>query len=225
MAVSARREVYAEDALQWLGARTDFSGAAFITSLPDVSELPPLSLAEWKQWFVDAARLILSRCPEDGAAIFFQSDVRKDVAWVDKGYLCQRAAEAEGATLLWHKIVCRLAPGTATHARPAYSHLLCFGKGLKPDFSRAYPDVLPEAGEKNWTRGMGANACLLAVKWVKENTRAHTIIDPFCGKGMVLAVANHLGLDAVGVELSGRRARQARSLQYPPAPTSGERTP
>jgi tRNA G10 N-methylase Trm11 len=38
------------------------------------------------------------------------------------------------------------------------------------------------------------------------------VVDPFCGKGTVLAVANSLGLDALGVELSGKRCRAARKL-------------
>lgn len=208
------REVHHADALAWLQGRNDFSGCAFITSLPDVSELPALDLEAWKRWFVDAARLVLERTPPDSVAIFFQSDIRKDTVWIDKGYLCLKAAEEAKHTVLWHKVVCRLAPGAASHGRPAYSHMLCFTKALRPDLSRAYPDVLPDAGEKNWTRGMGVEACRLAVRYVLENTRARTIVDPFCGKGMVLAVANALGADAVGVELSSKRVKQARALQW-----------
>jgi tRNA G10 N-methylase Trm11 len=37
-------------------------------------------------------------------------------------------------------------------------------------------------------------------------------VDPFCGRGTILAVANHCGLDAVGVEISRKRARKARRL-------------
>jgi tRNA G10 N-methylase Trm11 len=38
------------------------------------------------------------------------------------------------------------------------------------------------------------------------------VVDPFCGHGTILAVANEHGLDAVGVELSAKRARKARRL-------------
>jgi hypothetical protein len=44
--------------------------------MPDMSELFPMSLAEWKEWFVRAAALVLSRCPDGGAAIFFQTDIK-----------------------------------------------------------------------------------------------------------------------------------------------------
>ena len=39
------------------------------------------------------------------------------------------------------------------------------------------------------------------------------VIDPFCGQGTVLAVANELGMDALGVELSRKRCRQALKLR------------
>jgi tRNA G10 N-methylase Trm11 len=38
-------------------------------------------------------------------------------------------------------------------------------------------------------------------------------VDPFCGFGTVLAVANALGLDAVGVAIAARMCRQARELK------------
>ena len=42
--------------------------------------------------------------------------------------------------------------------------------------------------------------------------QAPVIFDPFCGVGTVLAVANRLGLDAVGVEKNRKRAEDARAL-------------
>jgi tRNA G10 N-methylase Trm11 len=41
-------------------------------------------------------------------------------------------------------------------------------------------------------------------------------VDPFCGLGTMLAVANRRGLDAVGVELSAKRAERARALALKP---------
>ena len=125
------------------------------------------------------------------------------------------ASRPTGHSLLWHKVVCRAAPGNITFGRPAYSHLLCFSRGLRLDLSKSTADVLPQAGEVTWTRGMGVQACLAACRYVLENTSTRTIVDPFCGHGSVLAVANWLGLDAVGVELSRKRAKKARALQMP----------
>ena len=42
---------------------------------------------------------------------------------------------------------------------------------------------------------------------------AAIVIDPFCGQGTVLAVANELEMDALGVELSRKRCRQALQLR------------
>jgi hypothetical protein len=209
------RVVHCTDAIAWLEAQPVLAGSSMITSLPDRSEFPALSLAEWEAWFVRAAALVISRTPSDGVAIFFQTDIKTDGAWVDKGYLCQTAARESGARLLWHKIVCRTPPGSVTHGRPAYSHLLCFSKSLSADLARASADVLPDGGDKTWTRGMGVKACLLACRYVLDQTPTRTVVDPFCGHGTALAVANELGLDAVGVELGKKRARIARGLKAP----------
>lgn len=210
-----QRTIYCEDALKWLESRDVQQGASFIASMPDRSEFPSLSLSEWKDWFTKAAALILSRCPDDGVAIFYQTDIKVDGTWVDKGYLCQRAAEQTGHALLWHKVTCRSAPGIITFGRPSYSHLLCFSKGVRVNLERSTADVLPEAGETTWTRGMGVQACIMACRFVLSHTSTRTVIDPFCGHGTVLAVANEMGLDAIGVELSAKRAKKARALQAP----------
>ena len=206
-----QRTVVHAEAVAWLESQESFRGCAFVTSLPDVSETT-LSLSDWKEWFGAAAALLMKRCPEDSVAIFFQTDVKKAGAWVDKGFLCQRAAEAAGMRQLFHKVVCRRPPGTVTFGRPAYSHLLGFSRALEVDMARSSADVLADGGALAWTRGMGLEACRLACRFVLEQTRCRTIVDPFCGKGTVLAVANELGLDAVGVELCRKRARQAQSL-------------
>ncbi len=205
------RTVHCGDAIAWLEAQGVLLGCSVITSLPDTSELPDLSLDEWKDWFVRAAALVMAKVPDDGVAIFYQTDIKKTGVWIDKGYLCSKAAEQVGCTTLWHKVVCRSAPGTTTYGRPAYSHLLCFARGVRSNLAKASPDVLPDAGPTSWTRGMGADACAVACSFVLENTPTRTIIDPFCGRGSVLAVANALGLNAVGVEISPKRARQARN--------------
>ena len=207
------RTVECADALAWLSSHEMLAGCSVITSLPDSSEFPSLSLAEWRQWFIRAAALVMAKVPAEGVAVFYQTDVKKAGAWVDKGYLISRAAEEAGCEALWHKVVCRRAPGTVTFGRPAYSHMLCFSRGVRVELGRATPDVLPEAGEVTWTRGMGVQACLAACRFILEHTPTRTVVDPFCGHGTVLAVANALGLHAVGVELSRKRAKKARALR------------
>ncbi|MBF5044788.1 site-specific DNA-methyltransferase [Aggregicoccus sp. 17bor-14] len=208
-----QRTVHCTDALAWLEAQGTLAGCSVVTSLPDVSELSGMALPDWKRWFVGAARLVLARVPEDGVALFYQTDIKPDGVWVDKGYLCSRAAEEAGFETLFHKVVCRKPAGTVTWGRPSYSHLLCFSRGVRANLAHATADVLPELGEMTWTKAMGVSACVAACRFILQHTSTRTVVDPFCGLGTALAVANALGLDAVGVELSPKRARRARNLR------------
>jgi hypothetical protein len=63
-----------------------------------------------------------------------------------------------------------------------------------------------------WSRAMGLAAARLVVRFIRTQTRSHTVVDPFCGHGTALAAANEAGLHAVGVELGAKRARRARRL-------------
>ena len=40
-----------------------------------------------------------------------------------------------------------------------------------------------------------------------------TIVDPFCGKGTVLAVANELELDAFGIDIDESMCAEARKFE------------
>ena len=203
------------EALAWLDANPAAPGTSVITSLPDVSELSELSFEGWRTWFETSVARILRWLPEDGVAIFFQSDIRREGVWVDKGELVARGAAAESAVLVWHKIVCRLAPDTPTFGRASYAHLVCYAKSPRPMPKRASPDVLSDGGAKAWSRAMGVNACVVACRYLLDETATRLVVDPFCGHGTALAVANSMGLDALGVELGARRCRAARNLVVP----------
>ena len=191
-------------------------GTSVITSLPDVSELPERGFDGWQAWFSAAARAVLRWVPEPGLTIFFQSDIRYGGVWIDKGYLVQRAAEVEGKSLVWHKIVCRRSPGSISHGRASYSHLLCFAHGPREKISHPGPDVLPDAGHKPWSKAMGVEACRLACRFLREETTTRVVVDPFCGHGTALAVANLYAFDALGIEISSRKVRAARRLVLDP---------
>ncbi len=205
------RSIVQAEALSWLREHPAASATSVITSLPDRSELAGSSFEAWRVWFVDAARAILRWLPDDGVAIFYQTDVRRDETWVDKGYLVSSAAEAEFAATIWHKIVARQAPGTANpEGRPSYSHLLCLGRRARAP-RHPTPDVLPAAGAATWSRGMGFAAAQLACDYLRDETVTRCVVDPFCGTASVLAVASTLGFDVVGVELNAKRCRAART--------------
>jgi len=74
------------------------------------------------------------------------------------------------------------------------------------------PDVIADAGEQKWVRAMGVRAAGHAGRFARDVVGAKIIFDPFCGVGTVLAVANRLGLDAVGVEKNRKRVEEAREL-------------
>jgi hypothetical protein len=159
---------------------------------------------------MDTAAELLCWTAPGMPVVFFQSDIRHRGVWVDKAYLVQKAAEGVGADLVFHKIVCRHAPGTRTQGRASYSHLLAFTRGAALIPKKPAADVLPDAGDMPWSRAMGTRACEAACRFLLDETAALRVVDPFCGKGTVLAVANALGLAALGVEISGKRCRAAR---------------
>jgi hypothetical protein len=211
--LSPTRIIHHADALQWLEEQAPLANASFVTSMPDFSEFNKLTLEEWKAWFTRTAALVLSRCVDEGVVIFYQRSGKRDGAWVDKAYLVQKAAEQTGHAQLWHKIVCRARAGSTTFGQPGYSHLICFSKSVRAPIESSTPDVLPLAGEQTWTRGMGLLACEAACRFILEQTVTRTVVDPFCGHGTVLAVANELGMNAIGVEKGRKRAERAQALQ------------
>jgi hypothetical protein len=191
--------------------RGPIDGACAVTSLPDVSEVN-LPLAAWRTWFLEAVTLVVQALPAQSAAVFFQSDILHDGTWVDKGALVVRAAEDAGAHVLLHKIVARRTPGLLTRGRPGFTHLLAVSRELRCREPAPIPDIIVDPGRQPWVRAMGIRAAAHAVRFARDQARARVIFDPFCGVGTVLAVANTLGLDALGVERSTKRCELARAL-------------
>jgi hypothetical protein len=105
-----------------------------------------------------------------------------------------------------------MAPGTAARAaQPGYSHLLCLQREARAP-RQPLPDVLTDAGPGSWSRAMGLTVCQLACAHLQSETSTRCVIDPFCGRGAVLAVAAAMGFDVIGIELHARRSRATRGL-------------
>lgn len=206
-----RREVHCADAISWMQAHGRIDGACAVTSLPDVSEVGK-ALPVWRAWFLDAVRRVVDSVADESAALFFQSDIKRDGVWIDKGSLVIRAAEDAGARVLFHKIVCRRPPGVLTYGRPGFTHLIAVSRAMKCPDILPLPDIITDAGRLPWVRAMGVRAAAHAVRFARDQVGARQVFDPFCGVGTVLAVANALGLDALGVELSKKRCEQSRQL-------------
>lgn len=207
------RTVHTADAVAWLESSPILEGCSLLASMPDISEFPQHTLQQWKEWFTGTAKLILSRCPDDGVTLFYQSDIKIDGVWIDKGYMCQKAAESLGLEQLWHKAICRVPPGTATYGKPSYTHLLCFSKNVRLDPGKSTADIVPEVGDKTWQRGMGFNSCMMIAKFLADQIKAKTLVHPFCGEGGMLAAANFHGIKGIGIERSPKRADKARRLR------------
>lgn len=222
----SRREVTCADALLWLRKPGAVPPTALIfTSLPDASEVRETqpTLQHWEAWFREAVRAVLLALPPGCAAVFYQTDVRtRGQGQVSKAYLVLDAARQEaGVTLLWHKIVHFGVIDKPSYDSVQFTHLLCFWRPgsctEEPDLGSTIPDLLVRGqkpwGLKNSARCMGASATAVVLKWaLKRLPNVDTVVDPFCGAGTVLAIANEFGLHAVGVDCSPRRVRQATAL-------------
>jgi hypothetical protein len=207
--IDPAREVIQGDGLAFLARGRLPDDHAIFTSLPDHSELPALGVDGWRRWFVDTAARCCDAVGDRAVAVFYQTDVKHDGRWIDKGHLVLCGADAAGAHAVWHKVVCRVPAGTTTFGRPAYAHLVCVSRDYRVAPGASTPDVLPELGDMSWSRAMGAAACEVAIRFI-ASTGARVVVDPFCGQGTALAAANAHGLAAIGVELSRRRAAKAR---------------
>ena len=192
---------------------------ALFTSLPDHSELPELGVEGWKRWFVETVALACGAIADDAVALFYQTDVKHDGRWIDKGHLVLTGAERADSHALFHKIVCRVPAGMTTFGRPSYAHLIGVSRARRLAPGASTPDVLPALGAMSWSRAMGSAACEVAIAFI-ATTGARTVVDPFCGQGSALAAANAAGLDAIGVELSKRRAARARAAVHRATRTS-----
>ena len=206
-----QREVHCADSIAWMKARGRMDGVCAVTSLPDVSEVGK-ALPVWREWFLGAVRLVVDSVADESAALFFQSDIKREGVWIDKGAMVIRAAEDAGARVLFHKIVCRRPPGMLTYGRPGFTHFIAVSRAMKCPDVLPIPDVITDAGRSPWVRAMGVRAAAHAVRFAKNEVRAQCVFDPFCGVGTVLAIANTLGLDALGIELSKKRCAQSREL-------------
>lgn len=216
----SRREVFEGDGIAWLREASLGPEHAIVTSVPDVSEMEAAgtsptsrtSLSHWRDWAIEIARLACSRIAPRSVVVLYQTDIKVSGRTIDKGYLVHAGAERAGAHCLWHKIVCRTAPGNRTFGRPGYGHWLAFSRELTLPAESSTPDVLPELGPMTWARATPIPALEATCRFLTEHTDCSCVVDPFCGWGTVLAVANEHGLDAIGIELSAKRARKARRL-------------
>lgn len=89
--------------------------------------------------------------------------------------------------------------------RPTYSHMIALNGKPK----KATPDVIP-CGKSLYKNGTGMNAAITGVEWIRG--QADAIVDPFCGRGTIPAVADCLGIKSVGIDIDAEQCRYAELL-------------
>ena len=181
-------------------------------------------IRRYKEWFTDIVSMIFDKMHTGEYAIFLQSDVRcldksfkgtNVLEWIDKSHLVSIAMDRnKDIKIMWHKIVTTSenAQTKLSAGRPSYSHLICYCKGNDTKYSTnsfATPDIFYR-GDMLWPKGIGLSTALLGCSFLKDKT--NVVVDPFCGVGTVLAMANAVGINSIGIEISDRRCRKARRL-------------
>ena len=198
------KTIICADALDWM-PRCGLRGSV-VTSLPDADEVG-LPVTDWSSWFLVAANAAMNLAADDAVAVFYQTDRKKDGRIISKADLLFRCASDAGLGLLWHKIVLRRSVGACDLHRPTYSHLIAFSRAGRP--GHASPDVMT-AGAILYQNAMGLDAAKFAVAFAGGS--GSVIIDPFCGRGTVPAVAEAMGIPSIGVDISADQCRAAESI-------------
>ena len=205
------KEIICADALPWLSEHRNVG--AVVTSLPDQNEIPNLTDEAWQRWFVDGARHCLLSTSPSAPTIFYQTDRKRDGVLISKAFLLLKAAELEGHSLLWHKIVLRRAVGKVDMFRPGFTHLMAFSRSGRS--GSVLPDVL-DRGQMVYPNAMGLDAARFALEFARS--RSTRLLDPFCGRGTVPTLADFLGMEATGVDIDPEQCRHARELQFTETP-------
>jgi len=200
-----KRQVICQDALEWLPKHG--KNPCIITSLPEMDEMD-MNVKEYEVFFRSAARACFEAVIDTGYCIFLQTD-RKHQGWIDKGYWITDEGRDLGFHTVWKKIALTKEVGSADLFRPTYSTMICFTK--KGLVGKLFPDVI-YTGEKTYSNAFGIESVKLCIEYAKAQG-VKKVLDPFCGSGTTLAVANAYGLDAIGVELSKPFCEQSRKLK------------
>jgi hypothetical protein len=197
------REVFNKNALHWLQYNEDIE--VIITSLPDMSELNA-TIGGWKDFTKEACERLIDSLSKDGIIFFYQTDRKLNGTTIDKKSFISRIFHDHGFNTVLSKIVLKQKPETINLFRPTFTNLFAFSKVQKG--GKATADVI-YAGEMIYKNAMGLNACKICIDYVKNKGGNPTIVDPFCGQGSVLKMANDNGFNAIGVDIDEVQTKKA----------------
>ena len=195
---------------------------------PRADTLPACALspsdAQTYRDFLQATTALVTRKLRPGCvALFCQTNSLFAGTLIDKAACCTAGALSVGAPQLWHKVLLRSDVNSVKPGKlPCWSSLLAYASPLDaadPQLHArgpVFPDVF-HRGDTAWSRAIGVDAALAACRFIKGRG-GEEVLDMFCGTGTVLAAANHVGLNATGVDLSTKRVRHAKVMELMQGP-------
>lgn len=198
------KQIICADALKWLPEQCP--PCAIITSLPLEKETG-IEQPGFDAWYRHALMLCMRAVAPGVPCIIYQTDTRSEGQLFSKSAVIIATARSIGLRVLWHKIVLRRGVGLIDIHRPGYSHLIAIGdRNCKP--GTASPDVMAR-GPMLYPNAMGLIPAVFAVDFA---ACGKPIVDPFCGRGTVPAVADSLGHESIGVDIDPEQCRHAEAL-------------
>lgn len=203
---NTKRVVICADSHRWLPNNVDIK--AIITSLPDMEEVG-LNNIDWQRWIKDTCVLLSNSLSDSGLIIFYQTDRKYKGEVIDKKTLISNQFINMGYKNIFSKIILKQKPETVNLFRPTFTNLFGFSKNIKS--GKATPDVI-FAGNMLYKNAMGFNACKTSIEFIKSKINTKIIVDPFCGQGSVLKIANDLGLNSIGVDILKEQCEIAKNL-------------
>jgi len=202
-------KVVCQDAIKWLAKQGDHSLPNVVVGIPDLEETK-FSQSRYITFLRRALFLIFQKVQKKGYCIFMNTDRKYQKTWIDKSYIIQQIAHELLIPLRWHKIIL-LRPVGSTHIqRPTYQHYLCFSYLGGP--GEATPDVML-CGKKSYKNAACPNGTAHAIGFIKRYSPYKGVVDPFVGRGSILAEAKKQGIKmGIGVDISSSQCRVTRKL-------------
>jgi len=165
---------------------------------------------EWQAWIRKTCKLLASSLSDKGVIIFYQTDRKHQGALIDKKSLISAEFHRLGYRTIMNKVILKQEPETINLFRPTFSTLFGFSKATNS--GKATPDVI-YSGDMVYKNAIGLNACKLSLEFIQKQVGKTLIVDPFCGQGSILKIANDMGLDALGVDIMQEQCDKAINLK------------
>jgi DNA modification methylase len=203
------RQIIVADSLVWLKKQKSIHNV--ITGICDLDETN-MDMTQYLVFFKQIAHLIFSKLSKNGYAIFTQTDRKYNKEWIDKSAILTECAHKCGLKLIWHKIILNRKVGAIDLYRPTYSHMLCYS--YNGTTGAAFADVI-EISERLYKNATPIKAAKLALEFVKKYNKESTdILDPFVGHGTIVALAESMNMNSIGIDIDPEQAKKAEKLMF-----------